>query len=483
MKKEIRVLYPDIINNTGTAIFRDDKFNNVSHIEYVLPINYVDYLHKSQSKGQFLSDAAMEFLDFLSKQHIQGKDVTKGVKIEKDLTFKLMHVNYKDKEEVPFSTIKDIDECILKLLGELTEKNQDAELYVISQKKATRASYRLRGYKSLDFNFDPWDPGMVNEGVLFIEQFSQEKLKRIFMKNSFGIETVPSLEEILDIKLKPNQFLKIFGSGDEKFKYFQVTLNQEKQKHLAPVPAKSYINKSIQGISPRTDEQALLFHLMENCDVIGVHGIVGSGKTILALAYLTELVKQEKLDRLIITKPIVSIGQPIGFTKGDKIMKLRQWFGNFLDNISKLDIYGEYGARIPNLIYDPWGEVDFLKDATVKGRIPKEGMFELESLEYVRGRNFERVGVMIDESQNLKPDELKALIGRMDKGSKFVIIGDIDQVDRTIPGFNRKYNGYLAFVKAYWGEPYVGMLDFTETQRHPAAEQSTKIPFKHIDRL
>lgn len=162
-------------------------------------------------------------------------------------------------------------------------------------------------------------------------------------------------------------------------------------------------------IKPKTYSQAEYYKALEDNTIVFATGAAGTGKTYLAVAYAIEQLKQNKVQKIIITRPIVEAGENLGFLPGE----LKE----------KVDPY-----LIP--IYDALNDI-LGKETTIK-YLEKE-IIEIAPLAYMRGRTLSDAFVILDEAQNTTPIQMKMFLTRLGNRSKMVITGDESQIDLKDP--------------------------------------------------
>ena len=175
-------------------------------------------------------------------------------------------------------------------------------------------------------------------------------------------------------------------------------------------------------------------------------GPAGTGKTMLAVQWAIDQLKYGSADKIIITRPAVSVDEEHGFLPGDLNEKMAPWTKPIFDVIAD-----NFNAReIENFI--------------------KEGVIETSPLAYMRGRTFKNAVVVADEMQNATPSQMKMLLTRLGTGSKMVVTGDLQQADRP------SNNGLLEFLGLYnnfQGHRYVDLVKFDvqDVERHDAVKE------------
>ena len=183
------------------------------------------------------------------------------------------------------------------------------------------------------------------------------------------------------------------------------------------------------------EEQKLAKAKIFESPITVLKGMAGSGKTLVAVQVALDLLFQKKIDKIIITRPTVS-KEDIGFLPGDIKEKMDPWLAPIYHNL-----YALYN----------------------KEKVDKE--LENENIEivpfaFMRGRTFLNSFVIVDEAQNVTHNQMETVIGRLGKGSKMVICGDLAQIDlkdRRETGFS-----FLARIE----EQVEGFRTHTLLQNH-----------------
>jgi phosphate starvation-inducible PhoH-like protein len=179
-------------------------------------------------------------------------------------------------------------------------------------------------------------------------------------------------------------------------------------------------------------------------------GPAGTGKTMLAVQWAVDQLKYGSADKIIITRPAVSVDEQHGFLPGDLNEKMAPWTKPIFDVLSE-----NFNAReIENFV--------------------KEGVIETSPLAYMRGRTFKNSVVIADEMQNATPSQMKMLLTRLGQNSKMVVTGDLQQADRP------SNNGLLEFLGLYnnfQGHRYVDLVKFDvqDVERHEAVKEILSI--------
>ncbi len=167
----------------------------------------------------------------------------------------------------------------------------------------------------------------------------------------------------------------------------------------------SILVNSGKKIKPRTEGQKkYIDSIKQNTIVFGI-GPAGTGKTYLALATAVEALKQDRIGRIILVKPVVEAGEKLGFLPGDIYDKVNPYLRPLYDALYEM--------------------LDIEKFQQYRDM----GIIEVVPLAYMRGRTLNGSFILLDEAQNASPEQMKMFLTRLGFGSKMVITGDITQVD------------------------------------------------------
>ena len=243
--------------------------------------------------------------------------------------------------------------------------------------------------------------------------------------------------------------------------YFQL-INQPK----AP-------NGGGRNIRPRNVGQAFAFAMLSDpsLSLVALSGIAGSGKTLMALAAGMEQVKPEKgkgwYDQIVCVRPTQELGNSIGYLKGTLADKMGPWATPIRDALQLISNGREQEAfettakKTERFTMD-----DLLNDST-------ESPVKVEPSNFMQGRSLHHKFLVIDEVQNFRPGDVKKLITRAGKGTKVVLVGDIEQVES--PYLDAVSNGLSYVIERMKGRPMFGHITFWESERSELAELAAKL--------
>lgn len=163
-------------------------------------------------------------------------------------------------------------------------------------------------------------------------------------------------------------------------------------------------NNGIQ-VKARTPNQRRLVDASDKNDMVFAIGPAGTGKTYTAVALAVRALKNKEVKRIILTRPAVEAGENLGFLPGD----LREKLDPYLQ-----PLYDALRDMIPHERLNEYFE---------------RNIIQIAPLAFMRGRTLDNAFVILDEAQNATEGQLKMFLTRMGRSAKFVITGDITQVD------------------------------------------------------
>ena len=182
-------------------------------------------------------------------------------------------------------------------------------------------------------------------------------------------------------------------------------VQQKPKPKTARTVTKHDVDKKSISIIPKTETQGEYIKALTTSDQVVVFGPSGTGKTFVVASIAASLYYTKKINKVVITRPHVAVGEKLGYLPGDLREKCEPWALPVLDVLVK-----------------------HLGKGTVDTGM-KNGNIEIAPMAMMRGRSFENAFMICDEAQNITFPELKMLLTRVGEGSKLVLNGDIMQSD------------------------------------------------------
>ncbi|MCC7518333.1 MAG: PhoH family protein [Verrucomicrobiae bacterium] len=204
-------------------------------------------------------------------------------------------------------------------------------------------------------------------------------------------------------------------------------------------------------------------------------GPAGTGKTLLAIGAGLFLLRQRLHDGLTISRPVIPMGDTLGFLPGDLKEKMRPWLQPIYD---ALECLMPRNAAPPGFEGRPQRRhrerPPFAESGPGPGafkpheKLIAQGVLEVEALCYIRGRSIPNRFFVLDEAQQLTPLEAKTIVTRMSKGSKLIMVGDPDQIDH--PYVDARSNGLVYARNRMRCHPIARHVTLSKGERSALAE-------------
>jgi phosphate starvation-inducible PhoH-like protein len=214
------------------------------------------------------------------------------------------------------------------------------------------------------------------------------------------------------------------------------------------------VQKKPINLVPKTLNQEKYIDMLTDWEklIVFATGPAGTGKTMLAVLAAIKALRHGEINKIIITRPAVGVDDEThGFLPGDLNQKMEPWTRPIID------VMLEY--------YKPQ-EID---------KMLEEKTLEIAPLAYMRGRNFRNSWIIFDESQNATVNQMKMALTRLSIGSKMVVTGDLNQLDKQF----RLDNGLKDFIERLQkaNSQTIGVVHFAtkDVQRHPVVTEVLKL--------
>ncbi|MCI0744023.1 MAG: PhoH family protein [Verrucomicrobia subdivision 3 bacterium] len=199
------------------------------------------------------------------------------------------------------------------------------------------------------------------------------------------------------------------------------------------------------NVTPKTTGQKRYVQAIRQHDITFGIGPAGTGKTYLAMAMAVSALREEKISRIILTRPAVEAGEALGFLPGDLYEKI-----------------APYLRPLHDALYDMLPPEEIQKHT-------ERGVIEIAPLAYMRGRTLNHAFIILDEAQNSTAEQMFMFLTRLGINSKAVITGDITQID--LPA--NKHSGLVEARRALKDVDGIAIIEFTrkDVVRHPLVQR------------
>lgn len=198
-------------------------------------------------------------------------------------------------------------------------------------------------------------------------------------------------------------------------------------------------------LAPKTINQSRYVEAIETHDLTFGIGPAGTGKTYLAVAMAVSALLNKQVSRIMLTRPAVEAGERLGFLPGTLQEKVDPYLRPLYDALFEMI------------------------DAERVEKLLEKNVIEVAPIAFMRGRTLNDAYIIVDESQNCTPDQMKMILTRLGFNSKMVVTGDITQID--LPGGKR--SGLVEVTEVLKGVEGVAFIHFDDTDvvRHSLVQR------------
>jgi PhoH-like ATPase len=228
-----------------------------------------------------------------------------------------------------------------------------------------------------------------------------------------------------------------------------------------------------QALKPLNLGQRCLIDALLNPEIslVTCYGHAGTGKTLVAVAAGLHEMFHDRYQGLTVSRPVVSMGEQLGFLPGSLDEKMRPWLQPIHDALDLL-------MRPPMPLGPRRKQHKSQQNPPPPVKKPYEllmeqGILEIEALCYIRGRSIPNRFFILDEAQQLTPREAKTIVTRMSRDSKLVMVGDPAQIDN--PYVDSRSNGLVYTRNRLKGQPFVAHVALNRGERSELAEAGAQL--------
>ena len=250
------------------------------------------------------------------------------------------------------------------------------------------------------------------------------------------------------------------------------------------VPEALHIPRGIDLRPVNLGQQCLLDALLDPAiALVTCYGPAGTGKTLLAVGAGLHSVYAKHYNGLTVSRPVIAMGDTLGFLPGNLEEKMRPWLQPIYDALEVLmpppglsiDHGGRKRARKheKHMVLEMPQHMGAMPVRKPYEHLIEQGIVEIEALCYIRGRSIPRRFFVLDEAQQLTPLEAKTVVTRMSRGSKLVMVGDPGQIDN--PYVDSRSNGLVYTRNRLKGQGISAHVSLNKGERSAIAELGAKL--------
>ena len=431
-----------VVLDTNVILFDALAITKFRDSDIIIPFSVIEEVDRFKRDLGENGRNARHFSRFIDVLRSQGP-LANGVLLEKSNCHVYVSTDIHLEGMPPELDSMKADNRILATALGLQRKHPTGSVELVTKDINLRIKADVFGINAKDYDPDETSFEEMYTGVKELE-VEPDLIDRFYREKAVRYEG--------DTKLHANQYVIMKDASNPN--HSAIGRQSEPEGKIVPLICPT---ESIWGIHPRNVEQSFALDALLNDDMLFVSlvGKAGTGKTLLALAAgLHKTLDEGHFQRLLVSRPIFPMGRDIGYLPGDVEQKLNPWMQPIFDNVEFL-----LGA-----------------DKQAAGRAQElinQGMLNIEPLTYIRGRSIPNQYLIVDESQNLTPHEIKTIITRAGQRTKVVLTGDCFQIAN--PYVDSDNSGLTYAVERFKGQSISCHVTLTKGERSELAELAANI--------
>ena len=426
----------------------------------VLPVVILEELDRLKTAEGEKGANARKAIRYLETLRQKGNLLT-GVALEGGGQLRI-EKNFRDVELPSDFPEEKGDNRILKVCLGLKQAQTEEPVVLVTKDLLLRIKAQMLEIRAEDFAAEQVSEQYSGRCEVFVpeEWFHDFKKKgipaeKVYQTDEAGRRKTPCLLENEFVVLRSDQSLKKTQLGRVE----NGVIRKLEYRKAAPY-----------GVIPRNTGQYFLQEALmqpaQKAPLVIVKGKAGTSKTFYALAVgLEKLLNHPtgEYRRILICRPNAQFDEDIGFLPGDEQEKISPLMRPVIDNLEQL-VDSNEGQRYED-------------ESALQGKIEEifsRGLIQAEALNFIRGRSIMKTYLIIDEAQNMTPNQVKGIITRAGKDTKIILLGDPEQIDR--PFLDERTNGLSYASEHMKGSPLSWQITMTaeECQRSELAMDAVR---------
>ncbi|ANW97424.1 phosphate starvation-inducible protein PhoH [Wenyingzhuangia fucanilytica] len=430
--------------DTSVLLFDHNSIKNFEDNNVVIPITVLEELDNfkiGNDTKNFEARSVIRFLDKISEHTNLNEWISLGE--NKGDLFISMHDNVLGTNAKDAYGSKKNDHRIIDTALLIKQEYPDAKVTLVTKDINLRIKAKALELKAEDYKTGKVeDIKKVSKGSINLNDLESDVIRELYQNNHIDENG------ILGDQKMANGYYIINNNQDSVLARYNPETDQIERVE------KSYAY----GIKPKNAEQTFAIDALLNPEIklVALQGVAGTGKTLLALA--TALEQKSLYNQIILARPIIPLSnRDIGFLPGGAEEKISPYMQPLFDNLKF--IKSQYKA-------------DSRKRKALDEMEENEDLV-LTALAFIRGRSLAEVIMIIDESQNLTPHEVKTIITRAGEGTKIIFTGDINQIDT--PYMDEHSNGLTYLIDKLKGHKLFAHIKLEKGERSELANLANEL--------
>jgi PhoH-like ATPase len=430
----------------------------------IIPLICLEELDSLKKKEGILGYQAREAIREINSVRNYG-DIHNGVKLPGGGTLRV-ELNHLNPVDIPDGVdLNKNDNKILTVALNIKKESKNVSTILVTKDLCVAIKAESLNIEVQDYMNDKVDVEQIYKGYKEISLPSSQ-INKIY---NGGLK----LSKRTGLEAFPNEFFSIKSTDQNSHE----TLAKYDGNKIVPL---QYAHDKAWGLTPKNRGQRMAFELLmdEEIQLVTLSGGAGTGKSILSVAVaLQKVIESNVYDKIILVKPVVTAGDPIGFLPGTENAKLKPFMDSFGDSIESLmserskKMASEKNSKLKkNSRKGEYHEKPAFSAEGFLDQYQEAGVIEMKTFAFMRGRTLSNAMVIIDEAQEMTPHLAKLMLTRAGEGAKFVMIGDPsdNQIDNTL--VDSKSNGLVYVIEKMKSYDITGHVTLEEVERSPLAK-------------
>jgi PhoH-like ATPase len=425
----------------------------------IIPEAVIEEINSFRRDKGDLGENARKAGEMIDNLRLEGR-LSEGVLLPNGGIFKI-ELNHSTQSLPPRWNPMEFDNRVLQVC--LALKENDNDLYLITKDVFTRIKADILGISTQDFKHD-LSPELQDQYQGRIELFvSSSDIDEFFIKGNLHPDKVKTYkeEQLFTPQLFLNQFVLMKAMNNPNQSALGIVEKDgiKPLRHLKQTP----FGVNARNVGQKFYQEALL-RSAEEFPLVICKGPAGTAKTFYSLAVgLEKVLSAHEYRKILVCRPNVTMDETLGFLPGTEVDKLSPLMRGVNDNLE--------------ILVDSDEMLRYKSELALKDKVEElyaRKAISIEAVAYLRGRSITKQWIIIDEAQNLTPNQAKGIITRAGNDSKIIMIGDPTQIDH--PFLNSRSNGLCYSSEKMKGSPICCQvaLNEIECERSPLAMEATK---------
>ena len=362
------------------------------------------------------------------------------------------------------------DDVIILLAMASKLVTPDAEVVLVTRDAAMRCKARAQGITAEDYYSDRpvTSPDKFYSGRVRIDLPAEHAgmLSTLHVEQRMPVSDLAAFTDVSQLLVNQCCELRVNGNGKSAWGIYK---QHDGVGYLRRVQVRNG-----ERFGPCNHEQACAHDLIldDQTLVVSLVGMAGTGKTLMALLSAFELYRAGRVSKIEVYRLNAEAGRQLGYLPGGVGDKMAPWAKPILDNLD-LIVRRLASPRFSNHVAEPASDRRESGPTPTVEDLLARNVLEIAPINYLRGRSIHDAVVIVDDGQNLTQEDMKLVLTRAGEGTRVILTGDPDQIDRAET--DSLSNGLVQVVERFKGEPTFGHLTMTNVVRSKIAELAARL--------